>query len=160
MYSCWNIYFPLWAKMPHAIQSHSLLYFCNWRCYNEINSVAITDFTSCYQFALERAATRGRLKIFLFHASSISSLYERWASGCICCFSFNVTWQESILPVTQCFLPTLWFHFCRPGKSNFIPHSDASHDKTWNQMERPWQRIENWKLTFACALSSHCFNLA
>lgn len=31
----------------------STLYFCNWRCYNEINSVAITDFTSCYQPPLE-----------------------------------------------------------------------------------------------------------
>lgn len=71
---------------PPAFPSFSALYFCNWRCHNEINSVAITDFTSCYQFPLEEAATWRRLKIFLFHASSISSLYERWASGCVCCF--------------------------------------------------------------------------
>lgn len=31
----------------------STLYFCNWRCHNEINSVAITDFTSCYRPPLE-----------------------------------------------------------------------------------------------------------
>lgn len=33
--------------------SLSTLYFCNWRCHNEINSVAITDFTSCYRPPLE-----------------------------------------------------------------------------------------------------------
>lgn len=31
----------------------STLYFCNWRCHNEINSVTITDFTSCYRPPLE-----------------------------------------------------------------------------------------------------------
>lgn len=71
---------------PPAFPSFSILYFCNWRCHNEINSVVITDFTSCYQFPLEEAATRRHLKIFLFQASSISSLYERWVSCCIRCF--------------------------------------------------------------------------
>lgn len=36
-----------------ASPSLSTLYFCNWRCHNEINSVAITDFTSCYRPPLE-----------------------------------------------------------------------------------------------------------
>lgn len=104
-----NGYFLLWSATPHDISCSggscdigmkhpackikglnlsllpflllSALYFCNWKCHNEINSVVITDFTSCYRFPLEEAATRTHLKIFLFHASSISSLYERWASG-------------------------------------------------------------------------------
>lgn len=90
-------------QLPPASPSLSALYFCNWRCHYEINSVVITDFTSCYQFSLEEAATRGRLKIFLFHASSISSLHERWASGCVCCFLLMSLDRDSILPVTRRF---------------------------------------------------------
>lgn len=105
----WNLFRSCKIKSPHlhppAFLSFSVLYFCNWRCHNEINSVVITDFTSCYLFPLEEAATWRRLKIFLFHASSISSLYEGWASGCVYCFHLNATWQGSILPVsvTHCF---------------------------------------------------------
>lgn len=74
------------TRPPAAFPYFSVLYFCNWRCHNEINSVGITDFTSCYRFPLEGAASWRCLKIFLFHASSISSLHERWTSDCVCCF--------------------------------------------------------------------------
>lgn len=64
--------------------SSSALHVCNWSCRNKISAAEITDFTSRYQLPLEGATTWRLLKIFIFHASSISSLHERWTSGWIC----------------------------------------------------------------------------
>lgn len=78
---------------PPAFPSFSVLYFCNWRCHNAINSVGDNRFHNHVPVLLwKRPPQRGKyLKICLFHASSISSFHERWASHCIYYLSHNAT---------------------------------------------------------------------
>lgn len=113
--------------------SLSALYFCNWKCHNKINSVVITDFTSCYWFPLEEAATRTHLKIFLFHASSISSLYERWTSGWICCFRLM-----SVDRAASCLWHAAFHLLCNStfaGMGKAILYHSVKQDKAWKRME-------------------------